>query len=500
VSLNPRTDADAAGTRQAWELACLGIILLLAGWLRFRHLGLMEFKSDEALAVRIGRDILHGDVRTTGLTSSAGAANPPLFVYLTALPLAFWNDPRGATAFVGLAAVAAVALTYLVLRPRFGALAALTAAALLATAPWAVLYGRKLWAQDFLPVVTVSLLWALFVVLERRRTRWVLLVPLLFSLAVELNFSALALVVPVVLVVLYRWQRVHWPAFVLGVAVSLVPLAPWLAHNARHHFRDVVKLAEEGRGHGGSSSFGDGFVEAVRQTVHLVSAGGWRFVTGAAHETGAAWTLGRTAGVVVAVTVGLGLVTCVVAAVRGGHARRGWPPVELHLDAARRALLVAWLLGIWLSYVTSARDRVQPHYLIASYPVTFALAGIGLADAVRLARVRGAAMVAAAAVIAVVAAFVAFSLSFQRFVGRNGGTGGDYGIAYDHSLALANALRTRDLHTSDQTTEFLAHGSLDPPSGTTVLVTTRSRLAGGRAGRCAGAVLEFGPLEACVPR
>src|SRR5262249_50091222 len=150
----------------------------------------------------------------------------------------------------------AVALTYFVLRPRFGALAGLTAAALLATAPWAVLYGRKLWAQDFLPVVTIALLWSLFVVLERRPTRWVLLVPLLFSLAVELNFSALALVVPVVLVVLYRWGRLHWPAFFLGVVVSLVPLAPWLAHNARHHFRDVVKLAEEGRGHGGSSSFG----------------------------------------------------------------------------------------------------------------------------------------------------------------------------------------------------------------------------------------------------
>jgi hypothetical protein len=176
----------------------------------------MEFKDDEALAVRSGRDILHGDIRMTGLTSSVGAANPPLFVYLTALPLAFWNDPRSPTAFIGLLAVAAVAATYFVLRPRFSGLAALTAAALLATAPWAVLYGRKTWAQDALPVVTVVLLWSLFVQLERQRSRSVLLVPLLLSFTVELNFSALALAVPVVAVLLYRRRHVHWRAF--GVA------------------------------------------------------------------------------------------------------------------------------------------------------------------------------------------------------------------------------------------------------------------------------------------
>ena len=302
-------------TRAHWlELALLGLILVVAAWLRLRQLGLMEFKADEALAVRIGRDIIHGDFRTVGLTSSAGAKNPPLFVYLAALPLLVWDDPRSPTAFVAVSAVVAVALLYFVLRRRFGGLAALTAAALLATAPWAVLYGRKLWAQDFLPVVTVGLLWSLFVQLERSRSRWVLLVPLLFSLAVQLNFSALALVVPVVLVVLYRRRHVHWPAFLIGVGVSLVLLGPWLAHNAKHHFTDFVSLAKEGRENGGSSSPGEGLLEAVRQTARLVSAEGWSFVMGASRkmfvdEAGAAWTLGRIAGIAVIVGLVAGIVS-----------------------------------------------------------------------------------------------------------------------------------------------------------------------------------------------
>src|SRR6185437_1254586 len=98
--------------RRPWELAALVVVLVLGTWLRLRQLGLAEFKADEALAVRIGRDVLHGDIRTVGLTSSTGAANPPLFVYLTAIPLAFRNDPLAATAFVGVLGVIAAALTY----------------------------------------------------------------------------------------------------------------------------------------------------------------------------------------------------------------------------------------------------------------------------------------------------------------------------------------------------------------------------------------------------
>jgi 4-amino-4-deoxy-L-arabinose transferase-like glycosyltransferase len=483
--------------RTHWfELALLGVIVAVAAWLRLRQLGLMEFKADEALAVRIGRDIIHGDFRTVGLTSSAGAKNPPLFVYLAALPLLVRDDPRSAAAFVAITAVAAVALLYLVLRPRFGALAALSAAALLATAPWAVLYGRKLWAQDFLPIVTVGLLWSLFVLLERSRTRWVVLVPLLLSLAVQLNFSALALAVPVVVAVLYRRRHVHWPAFLIGVGVSLVLLGPWLAHNAKHHFTDFVSLAKEGRGNGGSSTPGEGLVEAVRQTVHLVSAEGWSFVMGASKnvfvdEAGAAWTLGRIAGFAVVVGLLAGIVSCAIRVVRRT------PP---DVDAARRALLLVWLLGIWLSYATSAKDRVQPHYLIASFPVSFALVGVGLRDGVVLARGRRAAQIAAiAAVGCVCAAFVAFTLSFQHFLDRHGGTAGDYGVIYRDELALARAAQRQGLNVADDAMEFLATGSLMPPPGTTRFVVPYNRLKPSPGVHCLGRRQTFGAIVACFP-
>jgi hypothetical protein len=491
-----------------YELAWAAWIVVLAAWLRLRELGLAEFKLDELTAVALARRLRDGHLPTVGLQSSVGALNPPFFIYATALPLSIRDDPLAATAFVGVVAAAAVGLTYVVLRPRFGALAALGAAALFATGPWAVLYGRKVWAQDLLPILTVSLLWALFVVIERRRTRAVLLVPVLVCLAFQLNFSALALVVPAALVLLYRSRDVHWPAFGLGVAAAVVLLGPWLAHEAGNGFADVGKLLSGGRGDPGSALASSGLLEAVRQTVRILGVGNWDYVVGASHaqladEAGTAWRLARIAAVAAAVLLAVGLVTCAVRVVRGRRPSRRWPFVELEIRAARRALLLAWLAGIWLSYATSARDRVLPHYLIVTYPVSFAVAALGLSDLVALARPRfraGALAVGVAALALVVAGFVAFTVSFHRFLARHGGADGDYGVVYDDSYAVAQLVRVRGLRVgNDPAVDFLAFGHLDAPGEGSGVVTTETHFDGSPPSPCAGELRRFRALSVCLP-
>jgi len=482
---------------------CAGALVVLAAWLRLRHLGLAEFKADEAIALRIGHDILHGDVRTVGLTSSSGAANPPLYVYVVAALLGISNNPLFATAVVGVLAVIAVALTYLVLRNRFGGTVALLSVGFFATAPWAVLYGRHLWQQDLLPIVTVALLWSLFVMLERGASRVVLLVPVLLSIAIQLNLSAVALALPVLAVLVYRARTVRWLSLAAGILVGLVLLGPWLAHDARHGFHDVVVIAENGRGHG-TSAEGTGTIEAIRQTVHLVGAGGWSFVVGAsrsafAHDAGAAWTFGRVAGVAVVVLLALGMLTSAVVVARGVGRVRRWPLVELEEDAARRALLLVWLVGIWLSYLSSRASGVGPHYLIVSYPVSFVLAALGLVDGARFLGNRGVAVVVPAVAAAIVAGYVAFDLSFQHFLLREGGTAGDYGVVYDDTAALAAAVRARGLQADDPVTEYLVWVKLGPPDGVTP-VRIRNRLRDAAPLPCGGVMRSFGPLAACFPR
>jgi 4-amino-4-deoxy-L-arabinose transferase-like glycosyltransferase len=474
--------------RLTWESAGAAAIVVLAAWLRLRHLGLAQFNDDQAVALRIAHDILHGDFRTVGLTSSSGAANPPLYVYIVAFVVWIHHGLIFATQSTAILSVVAIGLTYVMVRPRFGDTVALTTTALFATAPWAVLYGRHLWQQDYLPLVTVLLFWSLFVVLERDRTRVALLVPVLFVTAFQLNMSAVALIIPIAALLAYRARDVNWRAIIVGAIIGVLSLSTWLAHNAKHGFRDFRLIVDNGRGHGGAA--GGGTIEAVRQTIHLVSAEGWTFITGAQHEGGAAWTLGRAAGIVVIVLLVLGMATSLARVVRDGR--------HPQIDTARRALLIVWLVGLPLSYLTSSRSGVGPHYLIVTYPVSFLLAALGLADATALLR-RRVAVISLAAAAAIAAAFVAFTLSFQSFVQRHGGTAGNYQVIYDDTAALAAAAHLRHLHVDFASAEYLAWGHVGAPVGTKIIVTVRDRLIDTSPLPCTGQRRRFGPYEACFP-
>jgi hypothetical protein len=473
----------------SWESAGVLAILAVAGWLRFRQFGLVMFYNDQAIALRIAHDILHGHVRTVGLTSSSGASNPPLYVYIVAAIVAIHDGVLFATAAVGVLSLVAIAVAYIFIRARFGVTVALVTAALFATAPWAIFYGRLLFQQDFLPLATVALLWSLFVVLERDRTRVAALVPVLFVVAFSLNLSAVSLILPIGALLVYRARMIDWRALAVGAAVGLASLAPWLAHNAKHGFRDFSLIANNGRGHGGTA--GTGTLQAVHDTINLVSAEGWDYVTGAHHQSGAAWTLGRIAGIVVIVLLVIGIATSIARIVRDGR--------HPQIDTARRALLLIWLAGVCLAYITSTRSGVGPHYLLVTYPVSFLLVALGLDDATSLVRHRSAvASLAAAAAIA--AAYIGFTLSFHAFVRQHDGTTGAYGVIYDETEALADAVHARNLHVAFASSEYLAWGHLDPPPGTTNVVTDRVRLRDHSALSCTGERRWFGPIETCFPR
>jgi 4-amino-4-deoxy-L-arabinose transferase-like glycosyltransferase len=500
------SDARSGAARRRWELLAVLGIAALAAWLRLRRLDLVEFKVDEAIAIDMARGVLRGDFPTAGLTSSTGARNPPLLVYLTAIPLAVRDDLLAATAFVGLLAVAAVALTYFVLRPRFGSLVALSAAALFATAPWAVLFGRKVWGQNVLPVVSVGLLWSLFAVLERRRSRAVAFVPIGLCLAFQLNFSAIALAIPAAAVLLYRARDVHWRAAAVGVGVALLLIEPWLLHQTTHGFADISALVSRESDEEAATPE-SGPVDAFRVALRIVGVGDWEYVAGDSlspfgRDAGAVWTLARAAGVVAAALLLLGLVTSAVCIGRNAVIARRRPWLELSPAAARRALLLVWVAGACLVYAAPASDRLYPHYLIVTFPVSFVVLALGLADvteAVRGRLGRTAWLGASATIVVLCVAFTAFTLSFQRYVGREGGTAGDYGVVYRDKAELADFVRARGLRVRDDLPiDFLVTGDRDSPPGEPPFVIVVDRLPH-PARSCAGELRSFGALDACIP-
>ncbi len=151
------------------EGAALLAVVLLAGWLRFGHVGVNSFAFDEARLSLLALETAHGDIATVGMQSSAGAPNMPAAAWIFALPYAFSDDPLVATWFAGLLSLGAVIGVWALAR-TWGRAAGIVAAAYLALNPFAVLYARSVWAQNLLIPLAVAWLGAAYVATCVNRT------------------------------------------------------------------------------------------------------------------------------------------------------------------------------------------------------------------------------------------------------------------------------------------------------------------------------------------
>jgi 4-amino-4-deoxy-L-arabinose transferase-like glycosyltransferase len=182
-------------------LALIAILLLGAG-LRLGEPGLVEFKRDEANLSQLALDLVRGkSFPLLGIVSSVGIPNSPVSVYLLALPYALTSSPVVATQFIGLLNLIALLLVAVLVRRYYGDAASLLATLLYAVSPWAIIYSRKIWAQDMLPPFVIGTLFlSLLVLTERKRWAGWLCLPLL-AITVQIHYSGVLLVIPVVLLV-----------------------------------------------------------------------------------------------------------------------------------------------------------------------------------------------------------------------------------------------------------------------------------------------------------
>jgi hypothetical protein len=214
-----------------WTVAA---IVLLAAALRLAWPGLSEFKLDEAHLYALALEVAEFKALPLhGIGSSVGLPNTPLSVYLFALPLLLWKSPLAATLFVGALNTGAVALTHVMARRYWGDRVALLATLLYACAPWAVIYSRKIWAQDVLPVFVVGYGFTALLVFVEARPRWLVAHVALLAVIAQIHFSGLALIpVTGALMVIFR-QRVQWRWVAWGAAGAALTACPFALYGLR---------------------------------------------------------------------------------------------------------------------------------------------------------------------------------------------------------------------------------------------------------------------------
>ncbi len=341
------------------DLLTLLLVVFVAAILRLGEPGIVEFKHDEAWLSRIAQDWLDGgSLPLTGMPSSVGVPNPPISVYLIALPFALTNDPLFVTLVIAALNVAGVALLWLLAHRYIGRTVALVAALAYAVNPWAVLYSRKIWAQDMhTPFVLAALLLGLYGFVEGRRWAQALCLPV-FLFALQIHFAALALL-PLYAVLLWVGRRrLWWAGVALGVALATLTLLPFTLGLSRTLADDPARVRN-----------------AISAASLTFSPDALTYIT--------------------QLTTGLGMEHAVAPNAPDNLLASVPPPSQLWALFGGLALLglaavwtpryraVAPLLSLWallpLFIFTPTWTEIHPHYFIASIPALALLTGVGFA-------------------------------------------------------------------------------------------------------------------------
>jgi hypothetical protein len=324
-------------------------LAILAAIPRLYRLDLVEFKLDEANHYRMAYLLTRGSWRWVGSTSSIGFPKPPLFIYVLSVPLSISNDPRVATAFLGLFGAVAVGVFYLAVRRLLGRNAALGAGLAFALTPQAILHARKLFTADLVPPLCTLLVAAAIAYLtsKPKHARWLAaLVTFVFALLLLTTFSPILLLPTVALLLLER-RRDLKPAHWLGAAAALtLPFVPYLLT-----VRERIPTAFAGADAGSSPLDPATFLD-------------WLWGLSGAPQAGSVVSVPAVAAGIWLILSAIGLALLV-------------NRVRKDTDGSiARFVLSGLCLPLLFAFIVPL--EVQPHYLIILYPLLFILPAAGI--------------------------------------------------------------------------------------------------------------------------
>ena len=236
------------------DLLALLLIVFVAALMRFGRGDVVEYFHDDAILSTLALELSDGlRFPFIGILSSTGIPNPPISVYFMAIPFALSTDPVFAIHFVMFWNVIGVALLCLLARHFFGWRTALIAGLAYAVNPWAVLFSRKIWTQDLhSPWILLGLLlllygfWGARDGTPRRRSVFVaqsLSVPLLV-IGFQFHFAAWALLPLIPLVIFTARKRIIRRALVIGFALSILVISPYLLGLSQTLQADPTRISD----------------------------------------------------------------------------------------------------------------------------------------------------------------------------------------------------------------------------------------------------------------
>jgi len=223
--------ALAALWQQRWAIG-LAAAILLGSLFRLLWLRDVEYKSDEAWTfTQVQAFWQTHSLPAVGMPSSSGLPNAGMSLWIFIAISAFLPtvDPLTLSRAVQIINVIAIALLALFAQrgvPREEREAWLWSVALVAVNPLAVLFSRKLWPPEILPLVTLGLLlgWR-----YRSRSGGAFLAGFIGALLGQIQLTSFFLAGSfVACLLLFDRRSVHWRGWLMGSVLGFLPMVPWL--------------------------------------------------------------------------------------------------------------------------------------------------------------------------------------------------------------------------------------------------------------------------------
>jgi len=220
-------------------------LFLFALIIRLWNFSDIEFKLDEALAVfKASQYWFTGKLPLYGLISSTGAANPPLFLYLLSIPALISPNPLFLTFFFAVTGSLSVLVIFKVLKNLLSEKFAFFSALLFATSAWPVIFSRKIWAQNLMPLLSSLVFYYFFEILsDEKKSTTPLIVLALW--AFQIHLSGFLIFFPVLVFLTFfnfKKRKILLKEVFLGILFGTIPLVPYFLFLIKDEFRNFLLL------------------------------------------------------------------------------------------------------------------------------------------------------------------------------------------------------------------------------------------------------------------
>ncbi len=203
--------------------------LLGAAFFRILFLDLIEFKLDEATTVyQTVQFFINPYIIQRGLISGIGVHNFPLFNYLVVLLAIFSRDPQFISFLIALINTILVPIFYIFIKRYYDPVTAIFASFLLAFSPWAIIFSRKIWAQDLILLLFLPFFALLHEIILKKKTKFTTPLFILLVLLIQLHASGLFLILSTIFIFIILRIKINLWQAMIGILIGLIPAIPYV--------------------------------------------------------------------------------------------------------------------------------------------------------------------------------------------------------------------------------------------------------------------------------